>query len=556
MVPNPSGVNQTATLTAKVSAVSPGVGSPTGSVQFFNGGVSLGMSTISAGVATLPVSTLALGANVITAQYLGDTDFVISTSTPVTANVLAATSTVVVADPNTAVTGQTVVLTATVTPVVAGGATPTGDVDFFNGSAKIGTATLDSTGVAHQNATFLAGTPSVTAVYKGDNTTYAGSTSPAITPSITKADTSTAVNVVPSPSNAGASVMLTATITANPPGGGMPTGSVTFFNGTTPLGNPVPLANGIATLTSMALMPGANSITAQYAGDTNYNGSTSGAFTQNVLPATTTVVASSLNPSVIGQPITFTAGVSSVAGTPDGTVEFFNGTTSLGTATLSNGLASISTSSLPFAFSNITATYRGNASFSPSTSISITQTVNQGTSTTTVTGSPNPAGMGQTVTFTATVTPNPPSTGGPVPTGSVVFMDGTMSLGTVTLANGSATFTTSTLSIGSHSITAVYNNDANSGYTGGTSAVFTQVISVSSPSVLLNISFGNPVSTQNVVLTASVGRDQPCHGHAQRHGQLLHEHHHDRGILAHPVARLGNAFKRNGYLQHLDPDPR
>src|SRR6202044_220908 len=122
----------------------------------------------------------------------------------------------------------------------------------------------------------------------------------------------------------------------------------------------------------------------------------------------------------------------------DGTVQFLNGTTVLGTATLSGGVASLVTTALPFGFNSITAAYQGSTSFSPSTSTAITQTVTQASTTTSLTSSLNPAGLGQSVTFTATVHPAPPSTGGPTPTGSITFMDGTTTLGSGTLANGVA----------------------------------------------------------------------------------------------------------------------
>jgi hypothetical protein len=64
--------------------------------------------------------------------------------------------------------------------------------------------------------------------------------------------------------------------------------------------------------------------------------------------------------------------------------------------------------------------------------------------------------------------------GAGTPTGTVTFKDGTTSLATSTLSSGQATFTTSTLSAASHSMTAVYNGDAN--FNTNTSAVLTQTV--------------------------------------------------------------------------------
>lgn len=72
------------TFTATVAAVSPGVGSPTGSVDFLNNGVSVGTATLSGGTATLTTSSLPVAVNTITAQYNGDTNFSSSTSAAVT----------------------------------------------------------------------------------------------------------------------------------------------------------------------------------------------------------------------------------------------------------------------------------------------------------------------------------------------------------------------------------------------------------------------------------------------------------------------------------------
>jgi autotransporter-associated beta strand protein len=509
ITPNPSGLGQTTTITAMVAPLSPGAGTITGSIEFLSGTTMLGMGTISSGVATLPTAALPLGANSITAKYEGDTNFMTSTSPAVTATVNQASTTTLMAAPTTAVTGQQVTLTATVA-ASSGTGTPTGTVQFFNGSTLLGTGTLNSSGEATtQTMSLTAGMPSLTAVYGGDST-FAGSTSTAVTVTVNKSDTNTAVNVVPNPSNSGATVTLTATVTAASPGSGTPTGTVNFLNGSTSLGTATLLSNGTASTTSSALTVGTNSITAVYEGDTNYNSSTSSVFTQTVLPATTTTVAASPSPAVVGQPVTLTAGVSSTAGVPAGTVQFFSGSTSLGTATLSNGVGSIVTTAIPFGFNTITARYQGSSSFSPSTSTGISVTIQQASTTTSLVASPTTATLGQTVTLTATVHPAPPSTGGPTPTGSITFMDGTNFLGTATLTNAVATFTTSSLTTGTHSITAIYINDGN--YSSSTSPAVSVVITTSAPSISLGISNGNPVSNEAVVFLASVAAVSPTTG--------------------------------------------
>ena len=194
--------------------------------------------------------------------------------------------------------------------------------------------------------------------------------------------------------------------------------------------------------------------------------------TLTVNPAsTTTTVTTAPNPSAFGQAVTITATVASGAGTPTGAVEFFDGPTSLGTATLgAGGQASIVTSALSAGSHTITAAYLGSAAFAGSASPGHTHTVGQIATTTTLGASPNPSDYGQPVTLTATVTA---STG--TPTGTVEFFDGVASLGTATLgAGGQAVLVTSTLPVGTRSLTAEYAGDAN--FLGSLSAPLIQTV--------------------------------------------------------------------------------
>ena len=118
--------------------------------------------------------------------------------------------------------------------------------------------------------------------------------------------TMTAVSAAPNPSVFGQAVTFTATVT--PTGGsGTPTGSVTFQDGSSVLGSAT-LSGGSATFTLATLAVGPHSITAVYGGGGGFSGSTSPALTQTVNQAqTTTAVSSSVNPTVFGQSVTFTA---------------------------------------------------------------------------------------------------------------------------------------------------------------------------------------------------------------------------------------------------------
>ena len=95
--------------------------------------------------------------------------------------------------------------------------------------------------------------------------------------------------------------------------------------------------------TTALVNPGKHDITAVYAGDAIYNGSTSSVLVETVSggAATTTGVVSSQNPSTLGSVVTFTATVTVGNGTPTGTVAFKDGAATLGRLPLAGGAASI-----------------------------------------------------------------------------------------------------------------------------------------------------------------------------------------------------------------------
>ena len=183
--------------------------------------------------------------------------------------------------------------------------------------------------------------------------------------------------------------------------------------------------------------------------------------------ATTTTVVSSVNPSVFGQPVTFTATVApnpATANTPGGTVQFFDGATLLGSSALGSagpGQAALTTGALAVATHPITAVYGGDANFTGSTSAVLSQVVDKAHVIVALTSSVNPSGFGQGVVFTATVTAKPPGAG--TPTGTVQFSaDGVNRGGPVTTAAGVAhSPSIASLLPGSHTIVATYSGDGN-----------------------------------------------------------------------------------------------
>jgi hypothetical protein len=182
--------------------------------------------------------------------------------------------------------------------------------------------------------------------------------------------------------------------------------------------------------------------------------------TQLVVDSTTTVtLTSSANPSSYLQPVTFTATVTASNGnTPTGTVDFFDGSTQIGSGTLnSSGVTTFTTSSLAIGTHSITAEYLGDANNPAGISSVLSQVVTPAVTTITLTSSANNSHYGQPVIFTATVS----SSAGPPPDGETIqFKDGQTKLGTGVLSQGTAIFKTASLSPGVHTIYARYLGDA------------------------------------------------------------------------------------------------
>jgi large repetitive protein len=403
---------------------------------------------IAAGSCTTPGAP---APNTVGVLYSGDANYL-----PSTAAVCLAVGPSLAVSTSPAVYGQALTYTATVDSF------DTGTVSFFDGTATLtATATINNGQAQFTPSLPIAvGNHAITAVFNGQ-------TSNVVNVAVNKANTATVLTFAQS----GPNVMLKATVSVVAPGGGTPTGTVQFFNGSALLGS-APISNGGV---SLAASNFAGSITAQYSGDGNFNGSGSPAVSVNaLLPAETRlIISSSLNPSMLGQAVTFTASlsVSQGVGTPGGSVQFLDGVTPIGSASISGGSASVTTSTLTVGSHAITAQYSGDSVF-PAASVSMGQVVNRVQSTLTLAASATQVTSIQTVTLTAQVGPKPPA-GVPAPTGQILFSDGGTLLGSGTLSAGAASITTSTLSVGTHQFSAKYGGDAN--YAGASASVGVQV---------------------------------------------------------------------------------
>jgi sugar lactone lactonase YvrE len=450
----------------------------TGSVTFLDAATVLGTVPLISGVAVLSLPSLSAGAHSIGATYSGEVHYAGSTSPGVAVTVAKATPVIAVTSSQSpAPSSQAVTFTIAFSPASA-----TGSLQLLDGATVLATWSAGNNTV---NATLAIGSHAVTAVYGGDSN-FVAVTSAVLNQVATTATATSAAADITTPAY-GQTVQLSASVVPPPLAG-----AIRFLDGTTVLAT-VTMQNGAATLSVASLSVGVHPITAAYSGDgAGFLGSTSAVLTESVGRAATTVTAaSSANPSVAGQPVTLSAAVSPAGAT--GTVQFLDGATSVGVATVGSGAASLTTSALTAGSHSITAVYSGDGNYAASTSAAVTQTVSKAASSVALGSSLNPSTSGQLVMFAATVSPTSA-------TGTVQFLDGATVLGTVALSAGSAVLSTTALSAGSHTITAAYSGNAN--FNSASSAIPQTVKGLTATS--LGSNNASVIFGQTVQFTASV----------------------------------------------------
>lgn len=268
-------------------------------------------------------------------------------------------------------------------------------------TASVSGISVPGTGTAHL----------VDASYPG-NTNFSGSVSSTISLTSSKAATTLTLTANPTASVYGQSVTLTATLNPSTLGALTTSGeSVTFKNGASTLGTGTLNSLGVATLTLTTLPVGTDSLTAVYAGDTNFQGSTSSAVSFAVSKATLTVTANNLNRAYGAANPTFTASASGLVNgdtlstATSGVPTFATIATSLsavGGYTITVTLGSLASSKYTFAFVNGTLTVspavltvaainasRPYGTANPSFTYGVTGFVNGDTQASATTGAPN-----------------------------------------------------------------------------------------------------------------------------------------------------------------------
>jgi hypothetical protein len=340
-------------------------------MSFYDGTTTLTTSgTLASGSSSYAVSVPSVGSHTYAASYAGDTNFSAVAKTSATSALAVSKAVVTIAGPTTqpvnVVNGQTgsVAVMATGQYSGPGISMPTGTLTYTivnassvtvtSGSATLTSGNSSATATITVPSTLATGGYTVNVSYSGDTNYSATTTSTAIAlqvgqirPTITWPAASAITY---------GQTLASSTLTG---GTGSVPGSFAF---TTPATTP-----GVGAATQ--------SVTFTPADSTDYS-SVTGTVSVTVNKATPTAsVTSNSNPALVQNAATFTATVSSQAGTPTGTVTFLDGTTPLGTGTLSGGLAMLTTSALTAGTHSICVIYGGDTNFAAANSGALTQSV-------------------------------------------------------------------------------------------------------------------------------------------------------------------------------------
>lgn len=497
--PNPVVTGQTTDFVGTVTGAPAPAPAPTGKVSFYDSGNPLGSATLINGTATYSNTLLTAGAHAFTASYAGDVNYPASNAASPGAAPLVPTVTALTVSPNPPVSGSTTTLTATVGYTTSGSGA-TGNVQFFEDGAMLGTAAVNASGVASYTSTTISGTGahSFYAVYVGD-TVYATSQSAAV---FVGAVTPASLSVTPA---AGAMYSNPVTATVSVAGvattnGAGPVGSVVFT--VTPVGvgsTVLPLMQtvaiaaagttaGSASYVFAAPAPGSYTVSAACTG-TNFSCAVapSTAPLVTVKGSTVTTVTASPPTVIAGQSTMLTATIAALsplatASDFTGTVTFYNAGVPIGVGTVTGAQATLTVALTSATGNVITAVYSGDADWSASTSAALTLLPYLVPTTTALSASVASVLQGGNVVFSVTVTDAPNATvlvpG--TPAGAVTFVDRyngqTVPLGTVTLAASGpyvavAQMSTTGLFHGLHTVTATYVGNASLATSASTATV-------------------------------------------------------------------------------------
>ncbi|WP_435747079.1 Ig-like domain-containing protein [Nocardioides sp. SYSU DS0663] len=292
---NPAQSGQGVTFEAEVTPVAPGAGAPSGTVTFTVNGAPLGEpAEVVDGTATSTAfASLSPGTYAIRATYSGDGNFVTSSGgldqgAGQEVTKAATEMTVVSSHAEPAPFGEPVTFTSTVTAVGPATGRPSGVVQLWDGPVLLGASNLSPAGPRSAEAEVVTtaltpGTHEIRAVYVGSFNFHGQVAS--TTQSVGQVPTVTGVQSSGAPSTFGDEVTLTAVVSSAVAAPEVPTGTVTFSEGSDVLGTAeIRTVQGRqqASITLSGLEGGVHLVTATYSGGGMHATSTSTAFRQEV----------------------------------------------------------------------------------------------------------------------------------------------------------------------------------------------------------------------------------------------------------------------------------
>ncbi len=401
--------------------------------------------------------------------------------------------------------GQSFTLSVSVLSL-AGGATPTGTVTFTAPQAGFNStsAGMGASGTATSGAYVLpGGSYTITATYSGDGT-YA----PSVASLATSVQPEAAKFAIAAPATIALGDAVNASVTLGSVSGvGTPSASVTVtpsgISGATPLTQLLTGSGGSAsgTFTFTSKQAGTISLQAMCTpSDASFTCYSPQTASVNV-PQATPGVSLSVVPAAptAGTPVTLTAAVSGVAGIgPTGSVQFFDGTNSLGFGSAPS--ATYTTALLPGQTHSLTAVYLGDSNYLKVTSAAVSTAVGLAATTTTINPSATAASYGQAITLNITVG-STATVNGTLPTGTLTFT-GAGSVTSAPVSGGAANVSLNSLPAGNYTITTRYSGDANYAASTGNTVVLT--VSQSTASLSTSISSTSFTTGSTSTLTATV----------------------------------------------------
>ncbi len=502
---NPSVTGASVTFTATVAAVSPGAGTPSGTVTFTvkdttstTVATSAAITLDGSGQATYTTDQMKASgsAYTITATYNGDSNYNTSdnSSSPFSQTVNKADTEVSIAsvedEPSLENVSYTVKGTVVVVPPGSKSpGAPTGTVTVNDGEGHSGTGSVQSDGSWTCTLTSTsAGTKTLTATYSGDSDFNGDAVTQSHT--VNPSTTTTSVVSATNPALIGESVTFTATVSADYSGGPAIGGTADFYldddgtpgpsSGDTKICDNSAVSDGQATCSHSFAEAGSYKVYVVYDGDSVYQGSTSASYTQTVnkRDLTLTITSDDPDPSYVGQAYTVKWSATYSGSTaPTGDVTVSDGAASC-SHSVADGTTGCQLTSATAGAKTITASYPGDAHFNPATATT-THTVQKKPVSIAISPSNDPWTSGSSGTFTAVVSDS--SGEGGTPTGTVTFhiedKDGVTikDAGPYVLTSGSATSGAVTLYVSQSQVKVVATYSGDASFTSGTNTYYQDV---------------------------------------------------------------------------------